>query len=166
MKNNISSGILTPKLTNRITLLPKNKAKKKNKLQANNKYRNKSSDLFSVNMNDLPDINIKERKWPEDKNDNKMFKSSFASTFYSTNSNNQNFFSEKPKEKISRTSNLLNYKNFSVFKTKSTSKHRKKLEINPNYFDFKKLRKNKNDENINLYIDDNNDNLNNKENDY
>ena len=166
MKSDISSGILRPKFTNRITLLSKNKDKKKSKLQANNKYRNKSSDLFSVNMNKLPDININERKWPEDKNDNKMFKSSFASTFYSTNSNNQNFFSEKSKEKVSKTSNLLNYKNFSVLKTKSINKHRKKLEINPNYFDFKKLRKNKNDENINLYIDDNNDNLNNKENDY
>ena len=139
MKSNISSEVLTMKYSNGISLLQKSQTKKKIKLQINNKYRNKSLNLFSLNNNNLPDIS--ERKWPEDKNDNKTFKNSFASTFYSTNSNNQNFFSENSNEKIPRTNNQLNQKNLILIKAKSFTKNKKKLEINPIYFDTKKNKK-------------------------
>jgi hypothetical protein len=60
---------------------------------------------------------------------------------------------------------LLNYKQFNIYKTKSYSKYKKKLEIKPYFLEIKNNKNKKNNENINLYID-NNDNINNKENDY
>ena len=174
MKNNISSGILTSNHQNGISLFPKNSSKKKIKLQSKNKFRNHSTNLFSQSNTILPNIDINDKnynKWPEDISENRLFKNSFASTFYSTNSNNQNFFSENSYKKEPKRNNLLNYKNFALLKRKSYPKFKKNIEINPSYFDIKKKPKkfhNYNDEYIDLYIeeDNNNGNLINKENDY
>ena len=173
MKNNISSGILTSKYQNGISLFSKNSSKKKIKLQSKNKFRNYSTNLFSPNNTKLPNIDINDNynKWPEDMSENRLFKNSFASTFYSTNSNKQNFFSEKSNKKEPKKNSLLNYKNFALLKQKSFSKFKKNLEINPSYFEIKKKVKkfhNYNNEYIDLYIDEdnNNGNIMNKENDY
>ena len=157
MKNNVSSGILTSKYPNRLSLITKNSSKKI-KLDNNKKLRNRTSNFFSFNSNNLPNININDNNLlPEEKENNKM-KISFASTFYSTNSNKQNI-------KLPKTNTLLNYKQFNIYKTKSYSKYKKKLEIKPYFLEIKNIKNKKNNENINLYID-NNDNINNKENDY
>ena len=162
---------MTTKYQNVISLFSKNSSKKKIKLQSKNKFRNNSTNLFSPNNTKLPNIDIYDKnynKWPEDTSENRLFKNSFASTFYSTNS--RNFFSENSNKKESKKTNLLNYKN--LLKGKSYSKYKKNLEINPSFFDIKKKAKkfhNYNNEYIDLYIDednDNNGNIMNKENDY
>ena len=126
MKNNVSSGILTSKYPNRLSLITKNSSKKI-KLDNNKKLRNRTSNFFSFNSNNLPNININDNNiLPEEKENNKM-KISFASTFYSTNSNKQNI-------KLPKTNTLLNYKQFNIYKTKSYSKYKKKIRNKTIFF--------------------------------
>ena len=91
MINNVSR-ILTPRLPQNIQLSPENSSKKKIKLCLNNKIRNKSTNLPNFQTTFLPNININNdsnKYLDENFSDSRNFKSSFASNFYTTKSNNQ-----------------------------------------------------------------------------
>ena len=86
-------------------------------------------------------------------------KSSYASTFYSTNEPNQKVITENINKKTKKN-NIFKYV---MFKEKLLLKKKKKLEINPNYFSFKQ----KNKKDIDLFIQEDYENMKlNKENDY
>ena len=165
MRNNKSSGIITSKLPNKISFIQKNTSKKKIKLQVSNKLRNKSTNLVAFKSNYLPNINtsndtnnILDEKLKENKN----FKNSFSSTFYTTSSNIQNTLYDNSNKKISKKNRMLNQKQFIILNPLLSSKNKKKLEMNPNFFYTNKLKKN---ENLDLYKDAK-DNIITKENDY
>ena len=86
-------------------------------------------------------------------------KSSLASTFYSTNSNNKKLFTEN------NQNNMINNRllKYIMTKEKSYLKKKKKLELNPSYFESKPPKKKE----IDLYIQEDYDNMGiNKEYDY
>ena len=175
MKTNISSVILTEKYKNRLSVLPKSisLSKKMLKLQANKlkKLKNKPSNFLHINNNYLPDINLfegKVTKRSEEKKESQKLKNSFSSTFYTTNGNKKNIFSDDSKKK-GPINNIKNYNQFSIIRAKSYSKFKQNLEINPNYLEIKNSKKNKynGNENIDLYIDEDiNEQLNTKDNDF
>ncbi len=163
MINNISTGLLSSRYPQKISFFPKNSSKKKIKLFLNNKLRNKSTNIPNFATTLLPNLNnnnFDNNKYIEDNlNDNKTFKNSFASTFYSTKSNMQNTMYDNTNNKFKINNNMLNH---FLGKTKSFSK-KKKIQIDPKIFDIKTLKKNKKSENLNI---EHNDTLNSKENDY
>ena len=170
MENKISTGILTEKYSNRKSLLSE---KLSNKIRLNKKNRNNSSNLIDVNKIYLPNINNNENinnKQLDEMSENMNFKNSLMSTFYSSNSK-QNIFSDSSNISSTKRTRPINHKKFNILKSKSFSKYKKKLEVNPNFFEIKKktkLIKNKNEGKIDLYIDDdsNINSINSKEKDY
>ena len=148
--------------------------KKKNKLIKNsfiiessktnmnpNQMRNNSTNHFYVKdlyNKVLPRINSQKTQ-----NDSRLTdsntKSSLASTFYSTNSNNKKLFTEN------NQNNMINNRllKYIMTKEKSYLKKKKKLELNPSYFESKPPKKKE----IDLYIQEDYDNMGiNKEYDY
>ena len=118
-----------------------------------NQMRNNSTNHFYVQdlySKVLPRINSQTNK-----NDSRLTdtntKSSFASTFYSTNSNNKKLFTEN------NQNNLINNKIFKYIMTKEKShfKKKKKLELNPSYFESKPSKSKE----IDLYIQEDYDNM-------
>ena len=163
MKNDKNTRIITTESPNFSTLLTRNSSKKKIKLYSNNKYRNKSSNFFKLDINNLPNINTKDNNQifeNKKEKENNNFKNSFASTFYSTNSCKQ--------INLPKAETLLNIKQLNILKKNSFSKSKKKLEIKPYLFGFTKDKKNKKNENCDLNIDNTNTNehINEKESDY
>ena len=126
MINNISTGLLSSRYPQKISFFPKNSSKKKIKLFLNNKLRNKSTNIPNFATTLLPNLNnnnFDNNKYIEDNlNDNKTFKNSFASTFYSTKSNMQNTMYDNTNNKFKINNNMLNH---FLGKTKSFSKKKK-----------------------------------------
>ena len=129
-----------------------------------NKFRNNSTNHFFVKdlyNKVLPKINLQNDNYDPKLTESNL-KSSLASTFYSTNEKKQ-----KPKlitEYNFKNKNKVIYK-YVINKQMSYLKKKKKLEINPTYFDIKKTKNNNND--IDLYIKEDYENLNiNRDNEY
>jgi hypothetical protein len=129
-----------------------------------NKFRNNSTNHFFVKdlyNKVLPKINLQNDNYDPKLTESNL-KSSLASTFYSTNEKKQ-----KPKlitEYNFNNKNKVIYK-YVINKQMSYLKKKKKLEINPTYFDIKKTKNNNND--IDLYIKEDYENLNiNRDNEY
>ena len=129
-----------------------------------NKFRNNSTNHFFVKdlyNKVLPKINLQNDNYDPKLTESNL-KSSLASTFYSTNE-------KKQKPKLITEYNFMNknkviYK-YVINKQMSYLKKKKKLEINPTYFDIKKTKNNNND--IDLYIKEDYENLNiNRDNEY
>ena len=126
-----------------------------------NQMRNNSTNHFYVKdlyNKVLPRINSQKTQ-----NDSRLTdsntKSSLASTFYSTNSNNKKLFTEN------NQNNMINNRllKYIMTKEKSYLKKKKKLELNPSYFESKPSKKKE----IDLYIQEDYDNMGiNKEYDY
>jgi hypothetical protein len=129
-----------------------------------NKFRNNSTNHFFIKdlyNKVLPKINLQNDNYDPKLTESNL-KSSLASTFYSTNE-------KKQKPKLITEYNFINknkviYK-YVINKQMSYLKKKKKLEINPTYFDIKKTKSNNND--IDLYIKEDYENLNiNRDNEY
>ena len=168
MINNISTGILSPRFPQKITFFPKNASQNKIKLYLNKKFRNKPKNIANFATTLLPNVNINtesNKYLDENFNDNKTFKNSFSSTFYTTNSNMQKTIYNNTNNNSLKNSHMLSHKQLILLKANSFSK-KKKLEINPNFFDIKAIKTikkiNKNEKLKTEY----NDSINNKEDDY
>ena len=129
-----------------------------------NKFRNNSTNHFFIKdlyNKVLPKLNLQNNNYDPKLTESNL-KSSLASTFYSTNEKKQ-----KPKlitEYNFKNKNKVIYK-YVINKQMSYLKKKKKLEINPTYFDIKKTKSNNND--IDLYIKEDYENLNiNRDNEY
>ena len=129
-----------------------------------NKFRNNSTNHFFIKdlyNKVLPKLNLQNNNYDPKLTESNL-KSSLASTFYSTNEKKQ-----KPKlitENNFKNKNKVIYK-YVINKQMSYLKKKKKLEINPTYFDIKKTKNNNND--IDLYIKEDYENLNiNRDNEY
>jgi hypothetical protein len=129
-----------------------------------NKFRNNSTNHFFIKdlyNKVLPKLNLQNNNYDPKLTESNL-KSSLASTFYSTNE-------KKQKPKLITEYNFMNknkviYK-YVINKQMSYLKKKKKLEINPTYFDIKKTKNNNND--IDLYIKEDYENLNiNRDNEY
>ena len=131
-----------------------------NKASPNQLRSNSTNQLYlnDVHNKVLPKIKSKKSSY-DSKLTEPNIKSSYASTFYSSNDPNQKVITENINQKTQKNNNLK----YILFREKLFLKKKKKLEINPNYFSFKS----KNKKDIDLFIQDDYENMKlNKENDY